>query len=105
MKITAINKLIISHNIFATRKALADEYGISERTVDNRMKEIEEETERYGKYAVLKEGYMKVVNYLVWVDFMANRRLLREKNLRKHVDPYDPIEVAKSIGLYVVPND
>ena len=48
---------------------------------------------------------MKAVNYLVWVDFMANRRLLREKNLRKHVDPYDPIEVAKSIGLYVVPND
>lgn len=100
MTITTLNILNVPHCLFATRKALADEYGISERTVDNRMKEIEAERERYGKYAVLKEGYMKVVNYLVWVDYMKNRQALREKNLRKHVDAFDPEEVARAIGLY-----
>ena len=98
-----IVKIMHARNLI-TRNEAAEQYGCTTRTIDNKLKEIEKEIEagRYPKeFTITKVGGIKVVNYLVLVDYMNYADRLKEKNLRKHVPPYDPVEVAKSLGWYI----
>lgn len=81
-------------------ESLAEEFGISQGTVRNRMKEIEEEikTGRYNDYAVIKDGGIVLVNVLVFIDYIKYRQILLHKNTRKHAPDFHPEELIKIIG-------
>lgn len=85
--------------IYASKGDLADMLGISKGTVQNRLEEIKSE-KRYTMKdrAVIEDGNIVRINLLVFLDYMTNRRWLMDKNLRKRVPPYNPEEVALSIG-------
>lgn len=85
---------------YKTLDDLSDELGVSKQTLHSRKKELEEEKERYGEYAVIRDAGIVLINYLAWIDFLKYRQRLKEKNLRKHVPPYNPMEIAKSLGWY-----
>lgn len=89
-----------SKPVLATRHQLADEFDMCLRTVDTRIKELTEHKNRYGDFAFIKHGSMVLVNKLVFVDFLAYRDRLRDKNLKKNVPPYNPENVAKQLGYY-----
>lgn len=74
--------------------------GTTERTVRNRMNEIEELKERYGEYSTIRDGGIVMINYLVWVDYRHFRKQLRQKNAKKYVPPYDPAKVARELAWY-----
>ncbi len=101
-----MNINIISHihsKNYMTRQEAAKEFGVSVRTIDDRVKGIEEEVKlkRYPAHSVIKNGGIKIINYLVLVDYLMYMDRLNEKNLRKHVPPFEPQEVAKGLGWYV----
>lgn len=100
MKIT--NMESISGVPYKSKIVLAKELGISPGTVNNRAKEIKEEVlnGRYPDCSVIEDGGLKLINYLVFIDYLNNRQKLREPNLRKYVQPFDAYEIAKSIGYY-----
>lgn len=98
MQITSIKELHCSP--FRTIKDLADELNVTKVTINTRKKELENEKERYGEYAVIKDGGIVLINYLAFIDYMKYRERLQEKNLRKTVPPYNPQKLAKSIGWY-----
>jgi DNA-binding Lrp family transcriptional regulator len=87
---------------YKSKVVLAKELGISPGTVNNRAKEIKEEvlSGRYPDCSVIEDGGLKLINYLVFIDYLNNRQKLREPNLRKYVQPFDAYEIAKSIGYY-----
>lgn len=87
---------------YKSKVVLAKELGISPGTVNNRCKEIREEIEkgRYPEWSVINDGGLKLINYLVYIDYSSNREKLREPNLRKYVEPFDAYKIAKSIGYY-----
>ena len=87
---------------YKSKVVLAKELGISPGTVNNRAKEIKEEVlnGRYPECSVIEDGGLKLINYLVFIDYLNNRQKLREPNLRKYVQPFDAYEIAKSIGYY-----
>ena len=64
-------------------------------TFMSKVKEIREEIKRgrYKPYAILEEGKIKV-NKLVYCDYSTHRALLKDKNLRKTVPPFNGSEVA-----------
>lgn len=80
-----------------TVKELCSQYKISDRTV---IKEIEEQKDRYGDFAVLGDGALKRINYLVFTDYWRYRKMLQDKNARKHVPEYNARKVADSLGFY-----
>ncbi len=91
--------------IIKTKAEIMEEFGMSVRTVDSRLAEIREEMRPGGRYAGLQyvvggNGKYTQINYLVWVDHEMNREKLREKNLRKMLEPYNPAQVAKEMALY-----
>ena len=81
---------------------LAKELGISPGTVNNRCKEIKTEilNGRYPDWSIIEDGGLKLINYLVFIDYLNNRQKLLEPNLRKYVGPFEPHKVAQSIGWY-----
>ncbi len=85
---------------YKTLDDLSDELGVSKQTIHARKSELEQEKERYGEYAVIRDAGIVLINYLAWIDFLKYRQRLREKNARKHVPPYKPLEVAKALGWY-----
>jgi len=99
VKITKIEKMR-SKPIIMNRREIAEEFNISTRTVDNRIKELEQHKDRYGDYCILRNGSIVLVNKLALLDFFTYRDRLRDKNLRKNVPPYNPEEVARHFGYY-----
>ena len=87
---------------FMTRVTLSKQLGVSPGTVDNRAREIKKEVEngRYPDNSVIEDGGLKLLNYLVFIDYINNRQKLLEPNLRKYVEPFDARKVAESIGWY-----
>lgn len=100
MRITELRE--ISASPYKTKADLAEAYKICSRTVKSRIDEIEEEVKkgRYPKSAVLRDGPLLWINQLVWIDYLANRQKLLNKNARKFVEPYDPAAIARDIGWY-----
>lgn len=95
----------MSGNIIKTRKQIMEELGMSKRTVEERLKEIEAECRPGGRYencqyCVQRSGGFVRVNWLIWNDYETYRTRLKEKNLRKSVPPYNPYRVAYEFGMY-----
>ena len=100
MKITAIETMH-SKPVLLSKNAIAENYHMCVRTVENRIKEIlTDQKDRYGDFAVIKHGSLVLVNVLVFTDYICYRDRLRDKNLKKNVPPYNPEEVAKQLGYY-----
>ena len=80
---------------------LSQELSISKRTLQRRLAEFEKE-ERYKhlRYSVIRDGGVVLVNLLAFMDFMAYREQLADRNARKFIPPYEPKKVAYEIGLY-----
>ena len=87
---------------YKTKLVLAKELGVSPGTVNNRAKEIKEEVlkGRYPNCSILEDGGLKLINCLVFIDYINNRQMLLQPNCRKQVEPFDAREIARSIGLY-----
>ena len=91
---------IMYGNPVMTVKGISEQFHISDRTARKHMKEIEENHERYGDYAVMGEGTPKRVNFLAFSDYWKWKKMLADKNARKHVPEYNPQEIAKAMGFY-----
>lgn len=100
MRITELRE--ISASPYKTKADLAEAYKICGRTVKVRIDEIEAEVKngRYPKHSILRDGPLLWINQLVWIDYLANRQKLINKNARKFVPPYDPGAIAREIGWY-----
>lgn len=86
--------------LFMTAKQLSEYEGLTPSHYRNIFREIEDQIEagRYPKVAI-GESDPRSVNYYVYRDYMANRRRLRDCNLKKTVKPFDPAEIAKICPL------
>ena len=87
-------------NPVASIKGICEHYQISDRTARMIVKELEQERGRYGDYTVLGDGALKRVNFLAFTDYWQFRKMLQDKNARKHVPVYSPQKVARSLGFY-----
>lgn len=85
---------------YKTISDLSEELGVSKVTIHARKKELEAEKERYGPHTVISDCGIVLINYLAWIDYLKYRARLKEKNLRKTVPPYNPMEVARELGWY-----
>lgn len=83
-----------------TIKKICEQFSVTDRTARKHMKEIENLTERYGDYAVMGEGALKRVNFLAFTDYWKWKKLLADKNGKKHVPEYNPREIARELGFY-----
>lgn len=81
-------------------KELCEHYQISDRTARTIVKELEAQKERYGDYTIMGEGALRRINFLAFTDYYRHRTMLKETNARKYVPPYNPQEVARSLGMY-----
>lgn len=72
-------------NPVASIKGICEHYQISDRTARMIVKELEQERGRYGDYTVLGDGALKRVNFLAFTDYWQFRKMLQDKNARKHV--------------------
>lgn len=83
--------------------SLAEEMGLNKQTIRNRVNEIRAEIgKRYKSLAIIDDGNIVLINRFVFIDYMTNRRKLRDKNLRKYVEPFNAAEVASYLGFYEV---
>ena len=81
--------------LFMSAKQLSEYEGMTSGYYRLIMREIEEQIAegRYSKTAI-SETDPKTVSYYVYRDYVANRRKLKNKNLKKTVKPYNPADVA-----------
>lgn len=81
--------------LFMTAKQLSEYEGHKENYYRTIFREIDKQIEdgRYSETA-MGDGDPRSVNYYVYRDYITNRRKLKDKNLRKHVKPFNPAEIA-----------
>lgn len=84
---------------YHSQREIADDFGLNHKTVAARLKELRQMSDRYGTRAVIDDGNLVLVFLPAFTDFMANRRRLLDRNLAKYVDPYDPKEVIRELGM------
>ncbi len=82
---------------------LAKQYGISMTTAREYRKGIEKEADRYGKYAVINNGQLVYINEPAFLDYMANNRKLKNKNLRRYLEPFNPAVWMNYLGYFARP--
>lgn len=87
---------------YMSRIELSKAFNMSKNAIDKRIMELKEEINsgRYNEYAFIKDGGFVFINTLVWIDFIKQHDRLKEKNLRKSVQPFDPRKIAETIGWY-----
>ncbi|GLG90435.1 hypothetical protein [Sellimonas catena] len=98
MNITSMR--ILHGNAIATIPQLAEQFHVCDRTVRTIVREMEDQKDRYGNYGILSDGNLKRVNILAFTDYYNYRDMLKSKNGKKHVPPYNPQEIAKAMGFY-----
>lgn len=81
--------------LFMTAEQLSEYEGMTGSHYRQIFNEIEEQISG-GRYprAALSDGKPRSVNYYVYRDYIANRKRLKNKNLRKMVKPFNPAEIA-----------
>lgn len=84
---------------YRSYKELSADTGKSVRFLKGIVAEMRTEIgKRYNKYVLIDDGKTVLVNYLAFIDYMVNRKQLKDKNARKYVEPYDPTEIAWNCG-------
>ena len=91
--------------IVKTKAQLMEEFGMSERVIGLRLAGIRKEMQPGGRYAGMRyavggSGRHTLVNYLVFIDYEMSKGMLKDKNTRKLLAPYNPAQVAHEIGAY-----
>ena len=82
---------------------IAESYRQSKSTVGRILKEIQE-SERYKDYRVIiNDDGDRLVNVLAYEDYLFYRTQLKNRNLARHLPPFDPAEVRRNWGEYKVP--
>lgn len=68
-----------------------------------KVKEIREQIKRgrYGRYAVLDDGKVRV-NYFVYYDYTVYREWLLDKNASKSAPLFDPKEIAEITPVLIL---
>ncbi len=81
--------------LFMTAEQLSEYEGMSGSHYRKIFNEIDEWIGE-GRYprASLTDGKPRSVNYYVYRDYLTNRRMLKDRNLRKTVKPFNPAEIA-----------
>lgn len=83
---------------YFTINELAEMYHRSPTTVNSYLAEIQSDSRYKDNMILIEDSRPKLVNRNVFEDFIFNRTYLRDRNLRKHLDPFDPVKVAKQRG-------
>lgn len=79
---------------------IAEAYHQSKSSVERNLKGILE-TDRYKGYrATINDDGTKLINALIYEDYLAVKGKLKEKNLARRLEPFSPAEVRKNWGEY-----
>lgn len=91
----------VAGNPYISYEAIAERLNIHKDTVRSRVKEIigEIDAGRYPKKSIIEDEKIIRINEFVFMDYEANRKLLRNKATRKYVEPFDPTEWASMMGF------
>ena len=83
------------------KREIAQIFSLSEATVQKLTHEIEDQIAagRYSRHAVIRDGKLLLINSVVFMDYMANRAMLKEKNARKYVPAFDYQTSKQYMGL------
>ena len=73
-------------------------YHRSPTTVNSYLAEIQSDSRYKDNMILIEDSRPKLVNVNIFEDYLYNRTYLRDRNLRKHLDPFDPVKVAKQRG-------
>lgn len=83
-----------------TKKELAKEFGMCERTVQSKIGKIEElQIIRYSPYSVLRSGKTLMCNVVAFFDFLIFESALTDENLKKHAPKFNYEEAKKQLGF------
>ena len=95
--------MIAATKIMMTRQNLAKSFQMAPHTVDNRLKEIEEQIKlkRYGPHSIVRDVGYVACNPLVFADYLTYRQQLRSESpsIRKSVPPYNAFNTCKEFEL------
>ena len=62
------------------------------------LAEIQSDSRYKDNMILIEDSRPKLVNVNIFEDYLFNRTYLRNRNLRKHLDPFDPVKVARQRG-------
>lgn len=62
------------------------------------LAEIQSDSRYKDNMILIEDSRPKLINVNIFEDYLYNRTYLRDRNLRKHLDPFDPVRVARQRG-------
>lgn len=87
--------------LFMSTKEISKYEGKSETFVRKVFREIETFLgERYPA-CLMGQDKPRTVSYYVYRDYISHRDQLQNRNTRKYVEPYNPMEIAKSCPMLI----
>lgn len=88
----------LSGAVYLPIKEVCSRYALSKSSVYSMLKEMEE-SQRYRKHWVtLNDGGDRLINCLVFEDYLRYRTELKHPNVAKMLPPYSPTMVRKQRG-------
>ena len=85
--------------LYRQQNEIAEEFSLTSKTVQSRLKELRSMRDRYGDHAVIDQTNLVLVYRPAFVDFMRNREKLRDKNMAKYVPAYDPKKIIRELAM------
>lgn len=94
--------ITLEDSVYLPISGMVKRYSQSKSCIYKILSEMTEHRKRYGEGMFLNEYGDKLVNTLMYEDFLLYRGQLKNKNLAKHIPPYNAAEVRKRRGEYKI---
>jgi len=94
--------IIFEDPVYMSVADMAKKYGQSRSNIYRILSEMGDQRKRYGEGLFLNEVGDKLVNTLAYEDYLIYRGRLIDRNLARHVPPYDPVKIRRARGEYQI---
>lgn len=93
--------MVMDYRPYMTQKGLADILGVTSETIRKYVLEMQGEIgSRYPDHVIAQPTERTTyISFAAFVDYITYRQRLLDRNLHKHVPPYDPKAILDGIGF------
>lgn len=92
--------VIMKSRTYMTVKHMSEWYEQSPQTIRRNVQAMKETGRYNNRYLIMDDERKQLINTLMYEDYLAYKTELKNRNLARRLEPYDPAEIRKQRGEY-----
>lgn len=92
--------VIMKSRTYMTVKHMSEWYEQSPQTIRRNVQAMKETGRYNNRYLIMDDEGKQLINTLMYEDYLAYKTELKNRNLARRLEPYDPAAIRRERGEY-----